>query len=79
MSIIFSTPKSHATDYSALPKSSWNARLKEHKGGLGSIIIHPGGENKEISFHPLESGMWRQTFYHFFTIAAIQRSNGHKI
>ena len=34
-------------DCSVLPKSSWHARLKEHKGDRGGIIGHPGGENLE--------------------------------
>jgi hypothetical protein len=48
----FLDPKCQRPDYSVLPKSSWHARLKEHKGVPGNIVVHPGGENLELGYPP---------------------------
>ena len=41
----------------APPKSSWHARLKEHKGIPSDTVVHPGGEILELGFPPRASGM----------------------
>ena len=37
-------------DYSVPPKSAWQARLREHKGGPGSIIMSSRDENLELAY-----------------------------
>jgi hypothetical protein len=51
-------------DYSVPPKSSWHSRLKEHKGVLGGITVHPGGENLELAYLPRVSCMCCQILDH---------------
>jgi len=55
---LFSQPQNvYRIDYSALPKSSWHAHLKEHKGVPGDIAVHPGDENLELGYPPRVSCM----------------------
>ena len=65
-------------DCSAPPKSSWHDLLKEHKGGIGSIIMFLRGGNQELSCQLLASGMSRRTHDHFCIVVAIQSSRDHK-
>jgi len=61
-----------------LPKSSWHARLKEHKGDLDGITRHPGGENLEHADPPRVSGMCGRILGHFCRDVANQKSRAHK-
>ena len=61
-----------------LPKSSWHALLKEHKGDLGGITGHPRGENLEHGEPPRVSGMCGRTMGRFCREVAIQKSRAHK-
>ena len=55
---LFSRPRNAQwPDCSALPISSWHARLKEQKGVPCDIVAHPGGEILELGFPPRVSGM----------------------
>ena len=55
---LFSRPQNaQRSDFSALPKSSWHARLKEHKGVPCDIVVHPVGEILELVFPPRVSAM----------------------
>ncbi len=76
---LFSRPRNaKQPDYSALPKSSWLTRLKEHKGVLGGISGNPGGENIELVDPPRASGMCGKTLGHFCRDVANQKSHSHK-
>ena len=39
---------SQRPNHSALPKSSWHARLKEHKGVPCDTVVHPRGKILEL-------------------------------
>ena len=75
----FSRPRNaQQFDYSVPPKSSWHDRLKEHKGDLGGITGHPGGENREHADPPKVSGMCGQILGCFCIELANQKSRAHK-
>jgi hypothetical protein len=75
----FSRPRNaQRPDCSVLPKSSWHARLKEHKGDPGCIIGHLGGENLEHAGPPRVSGMCDRILGRFCRELANQKSRAHK-
>src|ERR1700690_1714483 len=75
----FSRPRNaQQPDCSVLPKSSWHAHLKEHKGDLGGITGHPGGENLEHADPPRVSSMCGQSLGCFYREVANQKFRAHK-
>jgi len=57
-----------------LPKSSWQARLKEQKGVLGITTGNLGSENMELIEPPRVSGMCGQILGHFCREVVNQKS-----
>jgi len=75
----FSRPRNaQQPNYSVLPKSSWHARLKEHKGDPGGITGHLGHENLEHADPPRVSSMCGQILGRFCREVANQKSCAHK-
>ena len=76
---LFSQPRnSQRPDYSALPKSSWHALLKEHKVVPCNIVVNLGGENLELGFPPRASCMCGWILDRSCREAANQKSRAHK-
>ena len=72
------TQNSQHPENSALPKSSWHARLKEQKSVLGGITRHPRGEKLELANPPRAYGMCGQILGHFYKEVANHKSCAHK-
>jgi len=76
---LFSRPQNaQRPDCSVLPKSSWHARLKEHRGVPGDIVVHPGGKNLGLGYPPRASCMCGRIFDRSCREAANQKSRAHK-
>jgi len=63
---------------SAPPKSSWHARLKEHKGVPSDKAGYIGGENWELAYPPRVYCMCGQILDHLCREAVNQKSRSHK-